>query len=290
MFNTIEETNQKTEEITSKIGGLTLTELEKVIDFINSVLEEKETRQKLSKQRLANLQENIENLETNLVVNGKLKIKGKLLTFIPNDDSFKREIRSNQNSLKKTQRYLTILENNGKIGWARIVETRITQYGNAVKSHSSLWLNGKEYFVIFRANWDRKTLSNYNLQIELTSVDSPRLVCKIFSWFDLKNIEMVEINFDYNKPIGEYILDSILPSINDNTFFEIKPWLENNQETFSKEICSRLLTPFKYEKNLIGESAFTFLGYGEEFELKLSNFQNNNFLIFKALNNYAIFI
>jgi len=281
------------EQIEKKVKQLSVEDLRRVLKLIDSLLETKEAKQTLTKERFIRLQENIENLEKTLTLKGTVKKNNDLYTFIPENDSLKWKIKDKEVNLHDTYRYLTIVENTGKLGWARIVKTRITQYHDAVKLNIPLIFNGKEYNVTFKANWDAKTLSDYNLEIELTSDNSPRLACKILAWFDLSNLEIVEIKVLPQYPFGELMIDATLPPIADDTFEEIKLWIEKNENIFKKDLVIKLLTPFKYEKNLVGKDAINFLGYEKECELKIGNIQNHNILVFNILNfytSYAIFI
>lgn len=250
-----------------------ISHLQELYDEFRDEVEKVEEQIELEKSKGNNIQENLKRLIANLAKIEKTQeyVKGtvrnySVWTFMPDSsygsDLLNWQIGSEFFELKKTNRYLTLIENTGKLGWARVMKTRISYYEESIAWSGYTFLSKEQYKVTFYANWEQETLSRYNLEIRLDNAFFPARYGKIFAWFDSQKIEIIEIQVKWLKGFEE--------------------WMQENINVFKNIILEKLLTPFKYNKNLTGVEANKFLD-ADKYELRLGKIKDQPILLFSEI-------
>lgn len=182
----------------------------KVEESEKSILEreeQRETERQEAIEREKRIRENRDRIRQNLKQIRKTEfIKGSVTTssdygrytFIPssNPDLLNWRIGKNGFSLSaEHKRYLSLFEDIGKLGWARVNKTCITFFEGSVGHSELIQLQAMNYKIAFFANWDVKTLSDYNLIITLKGQNVLNISshCKIYTKFYLNELEIVKI-------------------------------------------------------------------------------------------------
>lgn len=254
-------------------------DIEKVEEFVIEKENQREIERKEKieyEKRIAILKAKVREIEkTQVFVRGSVKSVesqsysyfGKnysnVWTFMPylnyGSDLLNWRINLERKSLQKTFYCLALVKDTGKLGWARVTKTRITYFQQGVGS-SEININGTNYEIAFVANWNWEELRNTNLVIQISKhVDSYNYKCEIHLWFDKD-------------------LDIIKTSSSGLDFLE--NWINENPEIFKSIIIKRLLTPFKYKKNLSEKQADKFLKKLKNYKLRLGEINNYPFLLF----------
>ena len=150
-------------------------------------------------------------------------------------------------NLLRGKRYLLTLHS-GKLGWARVMKTRITFIESEIASPQKQFLAGNLFSITVRADWNATPLYGRNLSFEINDELYGLGSCTISAWFDLNDLTLLEIDMpdDVNPESKEHIeaLEQIRAG-----------WPE------IKAYClSRILEPFVYEHNLTGMDASKFFG------------------------------
>lgn len=159
-------------------------------------------------------------------------------------------------SLKKTSRYLFVLPELGRVGWARVMKTRITKIGLGIDWSEAVEVAGRSYKVGFESDWS----------------DAPaNVLCKLSR--GRRGIEsQVEIT-------GFFSVDGFdILSIGGNDESEIAH-LRSHRAELSTDIARRLLQSFKYEYNLLGYEMFDFLGRHRWWRLRLGMLEGQRFIV-----------
>ena len=264
-------------------------ELKKGVVKAKEFIDEQEEKRKLERQREINSQKRLQRLRTRLseiektqeVVSGTVKSResywysswdgayypsSKVMTFVPksyNPDLLNWSIGSDKISLNKNYRYLALIEDTVKLGWAKIVKTRISKYGQGVSLSEPINLSGDNYNLYFRANWESKTLGEHNLLIDISK--NVLKICKLQVFFDLDGLEII--------------------SYETTQLEELENWIRSNENHFKSLMINKLLQPFTYENNNLksGVEADKFLEKDKTYQLKLGKINNQNLLIFSEL-------
>ena len=167
-------------------------------------------------------------------------------TFFPNNvkdtDMTRWIVNDNEEKLQKTYRYLIYLSSNGKIGWARLMKTRITFICDGIETN--LTLSNLYFDLLIEANWDIETLSDYNL---ILNISNHLYKIKFFCMFLLSEIQFLSFSAE-----------------NDSKKFFIEHLSE-----IEKIVMEKVSTPFTYKSNLLGENADKFFELHKNYILKL---------------------
>ncbi len=177
--------------------------------------------------------------------------------------------------LEMRKRYLIMIpEDNGKIGWARVVKTRISFIGQGVNflEKDKILLDDIPFslFISVTADWSEERPFNRNIAISVR-VSDQIIICTINAWFSIDGLIFTDVNpinrIDIQGYEASYILDIIKKS---HQF---------------KEQCLRLIVkPFIYKTHLHGidaESFFNLVGY--RYELKLAMIGEYPILLAKGI-------
>lgn len=259
-------------------------ELKKNLENVEEFVKTKERQLENNEQRGVNAQLLRINIDQatrgNKYIQGNVQKRGNNETFVP-DHKFKNQLlkwRVNFASinLEKSYRYLVITANSGKLGWGKVNNNQITFFAKSFSSANQLKIVSKDWFnikpsykITFIANWDAKTLRDYNLEILVTTSATPIQQysgCKLTAWFDLKRLK---INF------------------NEISYFDIwglKDWVEENRKKFREILEEELVKSFRYkEKNLQGVKADGFLHFYGKYKLTVGEVDSHHLLIFSEI-------
>lgn len=153
-------------------------------------------------------------------------------------------------ALSRLYRYLCIVEETGKLGWARVAQTRITKVNGALQLSQRYERLGWHWKVSLNALWeDNVAARGENLVVRFSPPFAPTDAVEVRCWFNLSGIEIQHCTVRPG-PFSER--DERLEGL--ATEFEERP------ERLSEWLRHRLLAPFKYQTNLIGTEAGTFFG------------------------------
>lgn len=178
-------------------------------------------------------------------------------------------INNRTHNLVKGKRYLFLLQNSGKIGWARVMETRISFVGRGINLPEGITVNGTVLSVSINGDWNTEPRYGRNIYIEVK--DTQRDVsCVVSAWFNLMNFEILKVESPENVTSALQEQSSMVARIN------------NNIPEFTAACLKHIVTPFVYKKNLYGANAEEFFNkVGSHFELKAALIGANPILIGK---------
>lgn len=148
--------------------------------------------------------------------------------------------------LNARTRYLCINEDNGRIGWARLVHTRITFIANEL-AIGEAEIAGRPCRLHLRTNWSLRRGKSGNATIEISTVSKQR-ICDVRIGFGTRGIEVIKISPASRKK---------------NLSAEVSEWIEwinNNEATFAESTLLRFTSPFVYKGRLYGNKADAFFG------------------------------
>lgn len=237
------------------------------VEKVEEEIEVEKTEKNDIKEKLKRLKANLAKIEkTQEYVKGSIKLLNNSWTFASassfGSNLLNWQIDSEKIELVKTNRYLTLIQDNGKLCWARVMTGRITFYQPSVLWAGYTLLDGKYYKATFEANWDLNILSDYNLSVRLDNALISREYGIILLWFDSKKLEIADMQFESRGTLGD--------------------WMEENFDSFKDIILQKLISPFKFSKNLTGVKANEFFDK-TKYELRLGKIKNNPILLFSEI-------
>lgn len=148
--------------------------------------------------------------------------------------------------LNARTRYLCINEDNGRIGWARLVHTRITFIANQLVIGETE-IAGRPCSLHLRTIWSRRRGNSGNATVEVSTVSKQR-VCDVRIGFGTQGIEVIKVS-----PVSRK--KNLPPEVSEWT-----EWINNNGATFAESTLSRFTSPFVYKGRLYGNKADVFFG------------------------------
>lgn len=158
-------------------------------------------------------------------------------------------------TFSKTHRYLLIAPHLRRIGWGRVMKTRVTKIGQSVRWYSPITLLGQAYSIEAEAVWDQASPHNI-----LFNLDGGRITLRGFftvEGFDLSTVE----------------------SKNQAASREAKRLHENKAE-IEPLLASQVLDPFTYDRNLHGVEVDDFLNETSGwYKLRLGQHQKQWFVV-----------
>lgn len=192
--------------------------------------------------------------------------------------------------LESGYRYICLHKNTGKIGWAKIVEGRITYFGSGVLDKSQFYI-GEFYCSVSFSNIngsDFFTTSNLlvTIKIKYEELDF-KVVFK--TWFDIDGISVIDMRiiphyqkedpknlFHWMNTHEEIISKKVKSAKRAKDFLE---FIQANEQFFKNEIYKSLVSPFLYKNNKdLGDDAAKFFS-SKFIELSLIEVQDHPFLI-----------
>jgi hypothetical protein len=160
----------------------------------------------------------------------------------PGDDLTRWRVEGIRVILDRLVRYMCILENTGKIGWARVGTTRITFVADGIDS-LKMEIDGLHYDMTLDAIWQENDETLDNVRITLSPPNAPGKL-SISGWFGVDRFSISEI------------------AISDRSAMvaKLKRWILANNGSFQSKIIERMTRPFRYEHNRAGVEAGQFFG------------------------------
>lgn len=145
--------------------------------------------------------------------------------------------------LGKGNRYVCLIEESGKFGWARVMKTRLTFFHRSVSKSTVLLLGKTRCYLQFHAMWlEAKENSSGNLVIEACPLGT-RSCVQVRVWLSLNSVEVLDIRSKASTGANS----------------RLENWIKSNIEEFKRTMLGHFLSPFTYEKKLAGVEAGTFL-------------------------------
>lgn len=248
--------------------------LKELYDKFRDDVEQIEKQIELEKPEQNDVPENLKRLITNLAkiektqeyVQGSIKLLNNRWTFAPlssfGSNLLIWHIDSEKIELTKTNRYLALIKDTGKLCWARVVKGCITFYESSVSRSDLIQLDGKFYKVTFEANWYSSILSDYNLSVRFDNALFPTEYGIILLYFDSVKLKITDMQLESRGILGD--------------------WMEENFESFKDLILQKLISPFKYKTNLAGVKANEFFDK-TNYELRLVKIESHPILLFSEL-------
>lgn len=157
-------------------------------------------------------------------------------------------IEGHTTTLQPFRRYLCVLSDVGRIGWARVAKTRITFVHDVLDCiHDPININDVLYTM--RCHCERATPAPHgrNIWIEMRGTASEP-VCVVSAWFSPESLTILDVApADKRKPVGAEASKLI-------------GWIQSFEGMF-KFFAMRVLTrPFTYQSALSGQQADQFFG------------------------------
>lgn len=149
-------------------------------------------------------------------------------------------------SLLRTHRYLCVMEETGKIGWARVMKKRITFIEDGVLPTEMISLNGRLYKLSLNATWPPLSNDGQNMEVHIISPSGYKL-CTVHAVFALDSLT---------------VLGVIRPKSADRDWQaeQVSEWIAANDSEFISALLPILLHSFRYKSNLRGVQANQFFG------------------------------
>ena len=159
--------------------------------------------------------------------------------------------------LRKAFRYLFVIPELGRIGWARVMKTRITKVGSGIRK-SGVTFVGRRYDVTYEADWGN-ALANISVRLQPSSVTYLSEPATVHGFFSINGLEIVSIGGHESE--AEFLRDQA--------------------DELSAQITRDLLKPFQYQTNLFGEEMDGFLhpGLYQWWQLRLGKLQGEVFIV-----------
>jgi hypothetical protein len=215
----------------------------------------KEKERKIIEFRIQQAKEKIRNISNPLLAEIKKVSSGwysSTNSLVPSYYQSRQEIFTEWNikgesiKLERALRYVLIDVKSCKIGWARVSKTRITFFHHGVGDKGPIYWPIYAYdfplFLSFNGNWEDPH-SGQNLKI---TIESKKQIFQLvyYASFDLESLLNVQLSEDESTGIkrAQETLD----------------WIELNEERFNRVLVNNFLSPFKYQKKLVGVMADNF--------------------------------
>lgn len=192
-------------------------------------------------------------------------------SFVPSEPSNMTEwiVNDSKVTLLRANRYICLIEDTGKIGWARVVKTRLTYFASGVSRTEITRFGESECNVKYSAIWDMEDSSENNIIISIQpKYSNASIVCT--SWFGLDALTISDMKVKGSK------------AKEDLAILRMMKWIETNNQEFVNLLLSGLLSPFKYQKKLLGVEANEFFGpVGERYRIGLATINRKPLLLAK---------
>ncbi|MCL1056831.1 phospholipase D-like domain-containing protein [Shewanella gelidimarina] len=175
--------------------------------------------------------------------------------------------------LARIYRYLFLLEDSGKIAWARVAKRRITYFCDGVSNVGVTVVKGMSCSVSFEANWDvdKATDANLTILIKHRLLD---ISVKCPAWFGVDSLNIRCEDMEVIDKQRNYF----------NLGYDMRDWIEENKDVFADSVLKVLLEPFVYKKKLTGSSAYIFLGdVGTSYALRAVKINDSPILVGKLI-------
>ena len=193
-------------------------------------------------------------------------------SFVPNGSSNMTEwvVNDSKVNLLRTNRYICLIEDTGKIGWARVVKTRVTYFADGVSRTETTWFGESQCTVAYSAIWDTEDSSENNIVISIQpKYSNASIECTSWFGFDVLTVSGLEVKGGKVKE--------------DLAIHRMMKWIESNRHEFTSLLLNGLLSPFKYQDKLVGVEANEFFGpVGERYRIGLATINRKPLLLAKC--------
>ncbi len=169
-----------------------------------------------------------------------------------------------EHRLERAKRYLCIDTATGKLGWARVMTTRITYFESGLVHNNMGRIAGLPCTLNLRASRHTDLSAQGNLEVTISLNRQPLYLVNM--WYAPGTLTRV-----HARPL-------LIGSLSER----IRIWLEDAQEEFQSTILRAISTPFKYENNLGGDQANSFFSRSWS-QLRLALDRGNPVLIASAM-------
>lgn len=171
-------------------------------------------------------------------------------------------IGSHQTELTRLYRYLCILPKSGKIGWVKLLKTRLSKVSSSVKrtgTSDKIECGPFHFTAYFKADWSESPEKS-NLEIQLERSGSAGT---LKTWFSVDALEIVEWDFSGMNVVHRRFLEK---------------WFPDNKQILERRLLRLALDPFRYDKNLHGVDADRFFEMGR-YKITLHNSSSNQLFL-----------
>lgn len=173
--------------------------------------------------------------------------------------------------LERGKRYLTIEEGSGRLGWSRVMKTRISFIGRNVNFNYPIQFEGSNVYISASGDWSDCPKNGRNTFLTVKNA-SDQVVCEVSGWFDLNSIELLDIS----------PLDKSASSVSEQNYYS--SLIRDNFDSFRDIWVKQITTPFNYLSDRVGVNAVQFFGQeGEHFKINLAFSGNNPILLVKRI-------
>lgn len=156
--------------------------------------------------------------------------------------------------LEKTYRYLCVIRDTGKIGWARVMGTRITFIAQDVIKANSSWIGSHACKFRFSAIWEPELHRGTNLMVELQTPGGEQLLATR-CWYGVDRLDVQSVDALASGHEARKLTDLVI----------------NDTQAFATHVLRELVQPFLYEVKLRGVEANDFFApSGSLYELTLN--------------------
>lgn len=150
--------------------------------------------------------------------------------------------------LARLSRYACIDEESGRLGWGRIGQTRITKFGTGVTKAATIHFGGHRYRVDIAAVSEIEKDDPSNVAVTLIPLSGGGSV-RVDGWFGVDSFEVVRTSPGV-APEDDGAAATTL----------VRRALEGDSRVLIERIRSCILQSFRYQHNLHGQEASSFLG------------------------------
>lgn len=159
--------------------------------------------------------------------------------------------------LEPTKRYLCVIRDLGKLGWARVCQTRITFVAGGLGTSRSIPIQGKYFKLYFKTDVDVALRTGINLQITVRNEEGDDL-CLVHTAFGLHRLQARSITRCTGGGASASEKD------------EASAYIRAHEKAFSQAVTARMTRPFKYSAKLLGDEADEFFGeLGTKFDIRV---------------------
>ncbi len=145
-----------------------------------------------------------------------------------------------EHRLERARRYLCIDLVTGKLGWARVMTTRITYVQSGLAHNEIVRVAGLPCTLRLRASRQAELPAQGNLEVTISLNQQPLYLVNM--WYAPGTLKRVNAHPLTSGSLSE----------------RLQTWLEDAQEEFQSTILRAISTPFKYKNNLGGDQANSF--------------------------------
>lgn len=150
--------------------------------------------------------------------------------------------------LSPKRRYLCVFRDTGKIGWARLMKTRITFVGNGVDHDEPITMGEHRYRLSQTADWSAKPRHERNVTVSVHEMDGTKL-CVVSLFLSISGAEVTHVRQLQPRRVGARAAASQCAS-----------FIERRPHEFARLCLPGLVNSFVYSRRLIGAQADEFFG------------------------------